>query len=139
MKKHVYQPGEVETKPFTPQDFQDTASEASVARSVATWAHLNLRNVVFWHTPNEGKRSKWTAGDLKAQGMISGVADFVFLWDGRCGCIELKSPKAYKMKNHNLSDAQMDFADWCKGSNVPFAVCCSLEQVQDTLKQWGAL
>ena len=113
-------------------------TERMIARQV--WQYCcNLHKIVCWHTPNEGKRSYFTAADLKSQGLLPGVADFVFLWAGGCGCIELKTPAAYRRKNHGLSDAQLEFKEWCEECGVPYEIADSLEAVQAILKKWKTL
>jgi hypothetical protein len=68
-----------------------------------------------------------------AMGMIVGAPDYVFVWPGGGGFIELKS------KTGSLSPAQKDFASWCVANGVNHAVSKSLDQVRSHLISWGAL
>lgn len=87
----------------------------------------------FTKIPNEGKRS-WRMGCLfKAMGMITGALDWVFVWEGGGGWIELKIGKRKE------SPTQEWFMAWCKLNNVNHAVCRSPEEVLECLQSWGAL
>ena len=48
-------------------------------------------------------------------GCPPGVADLVFFKDGQIMFIEVKSPVAWDIKNHNLSDKQIKFLKQAKG------------------------
>lgn len=69
----------------------------------------------------------------KAMGLITGSADYVFVWPQGGGWIELKS------KDGSLSKEQRDFRDWCDASGTHYAVCRSVDQVRETLISWGVL
>lgn len=97
-------------------------------------ATLEGRYKGVWHAvPNEGKRHKIVALIMKAMGLLPGVLDFSFkgLWGN--GCIELKAGK------NGLTDNQKDFIQWCDAEGVKHALCRTVEQVESTLKDWGAL
>ena len=56
--------------------------------------HLRQRGapgLVWWHTPNGGKRRPVEAAILKGLGVRAGVADLIFLCDGRAFALELKT------------------------------------------------
>lgn len=69
----------------------------------------------------------------KAMGLVTGSADYVFVWAGGGGWIELKA------KGGSLSAEQRDFRDWCVATGCHYAVCRSLEEVRENLISWGAL
>lgn len=69
----------------------------------------------------------------KAQGLITGSGDYVFVWNEGGGWIELKAP------NGSLSPAQKDFRYWCMQSGSHYATCRTVEEVEQTLILWGAL
>lgn len=86
----------------------------------------------FFAVPNGEKRGKATAGRLKAQGVLAGVPDLVFiLSDGRIAFIELKA------RNGRLSPAQSAYMDWCVERKIPHAVCASIDDVDAALRTWG--
>lgn len=88
---------------------------------------------VFSHLANEGKRHQIVAQILKAMGMIPGASDFMFMWDTGRGCIELK------VHPNKQNDNQRHFQAWCEGNNIPYAVCYSVEQALEVLRQWQAI
>jgi hypothetical protein len=89
---------------------------------------------VWCHIPNEGKRSPRMGQLLKATGLLAGAPDYVFLWRSGAGMIEIKA-KGRK----GLSPAQSDFREWCMSAGIPWALCRSVAEVQDTLLAWGAI
>lgn len=109
--------------------------EQRLSIEVADWLRgMSLTGqlkAVFFHVPNESKRHIITAMILKAMGMLSGVSDFIFLWNDGSGVIELKVGKGKETEN------QLLFFDWCDSLGVYRATCRSLEDVQRTLKTWG--
>jgi len=92
----------------------------------------------WWHTPNGGRRHKREAAILRGQGVHAGVPDCQILARDLTGAIvshwiELKLPGG------TLSTAQRGFRDWCYRYGQPWAVCHSLAEVEDTLRDWGLL
>ena len=93
----------------------------------ATWTHI----------PHEvgggGKLAAIRMALAKAMGLIKGSADFVFVWPDGGGWIELKTEKG------SLSPQQRDFRDWCVATGCRHAVCRTVEEVVQTLTEWGVL
>ena len=69
----------------------------------------------------------------KAMGLITGSADYVFVWPNGGGWIELKSATG------SLSSPQKDFRDWCRATGSNWAVCRTLDEVVENLLEWGVL
>lgn len=88
---------------------------------------------VWFHVPNEGKRSKLIGIIMKAMGMLSGVSDFAFMGAWGNGVIEIKVP------GNPLTKNQKYFFYWCGLWQVKKKTCHSWEEVEATLKEWGAL
>ena len=88
---------------------------------------------VWSHIANEGKRHVFVGIILRAMGLIKGATDYFFAWQNGCGVIEVKTDAG------RLTDNQLHFAAWCKHEGVPHAVCRSVEEIEVTLKRWGAL
>lgn len=68
-------------------------SEFELQRAVAI--HLTAHaapGVVWWHTPNGGRRNAWEGGRFKALGVKPGVHDLLFLKTGGLYGLELKKP-----------------------------------------------
>jgi hypothetical protein len=99
--------------------------------------HLLLRapaNVIWYHCPNGGLRSKRTASKLKLQGVRAGVPDLCFvLADGRAAYLELKAPKG------RLSPSQIAFQEQCAAMEVEHAVSANLDNALAILTAWGAI
>lgn len=105
---------------------------------------------IWFAVPNEAKRHKIVALILRAMGMISGVADLVFISNNFAGVIELKTPTTYKIsektgetiidkRQGELSDNQQAFRAWCDKEGVKHAVCRSADEVNATLRHWRLL
>ena len=67
--------------------------EDGIQKAVAY--HLWLRakdDIVWWHTPNGGKRHPREAARFKTMGVRPGVSDLVLIRDGMAFALELKAP-----------------------------------------------
>lgn len=96
------------------------------------WA--GRKDVLFWHTPNGGARSKATAGKLKGMGVLPGVPDLIFLFpDATIACLELKIPGG------TVSPAQTAFIEHCERIGVMAAVAYGFDQAVEVLTAWGVL
>lgn len=62
--------------------------------------------------------------------MIHGAPDFLFVSSAGAWAIEMKV-------NGKQTDNQVAFEIWCNEHGVPYAVCTSLEGVQEKIKAWG--
>lgn len=86
--------------------------------------------VLYTCIANEG-RSQIEGSKFKKMGVLAGFADYIFLWNGGWGCIELKAPDG------NIQSNQITFEAKVKKINGHHAYCRSLQSVHDTLKSWG--
>lgn len=68
-----------------------------------------------------------------AKGLIAGSGDYVFVWAGGGGWIEIKSPTG------SLSPDQRLFRAWCVSRGAPFAVARNIAELQSILIGWGVL
>lgn len=93
----------------------------------------NKLKAVWFHVPNEGSRHNIVGAILKAMGMLPGIPDYAFLWEGGSGFIEFKAGK------NGLSDWQEVVQGWCDKQGVKFALVRSSNEALDTLRQWGVL
>lgn len=76
-------------------------------------------DAIAWHTPNGGHRSKAVAGKMKAFGVLSGVPDWIILWQGRVLFLELKN----QARIANAVPARISRR--CEGAGLP-ASCMPL-------------
>lgn len=88
-------------------------------------------SVLFWHTPNGGKRNAREAGRLKAMGVLPGVPDIILTWNsfGRPFImgIELKS------KDGRHTDNQKDIAQKLNAMGWYVVTARSIDEVQTYL------
>ena len=91
-------------------------------------------DVIWWHTPNQGVRSKRTAGRLKAMGVLAGIPDLTFVFPGGVvAMMELKTPKGV------MSKAQKALEEKCHKLGVEHAVCYSIDTALEVLRWWKVL
>ena len=90
------------------------------------------KEVVFFHVPNGGKRTKAEAGLFKAMGVVSGVPDLIISWPGTIAAIELKAGKG------SASGAQLEVQERMKAIGWHVYEVRSLDQFQLVLRNLGA-
>lgn len=111
-----------------------TVSESQI--QVAVIAHLRAYawpDVVFWHVPNGGARSKAEAARFKAQGVVAGIQDIHILHNRRLLVLELKTERG------RLSPEQRTMLDRMSAAGAVTAVAYGLDQALAILKAWGVL
>ena len=91
--------------------------------------------------PNGGARSKATAGKLKAEGVVAGVADLILLvpqwfstWRGDDGCKFAGLCIEIKTKNGRQSPEQKTWQQKVWGQGYEYAVCRSLDDFISTVE-----
>ena len=114
--------------------------EHNIQAACVRWFNLQwpeYRGLLF-AVPNGGARSKATAGKLKAEGVVAGVADLILLVPcrleiGQCGgipwyriyhalCIEMKTAKGRQ------SPEQKEWQTNVEAHGYKYAVCRSLDE-----------
>lgn len=110
-----------------------TGTEADLQRSARQFLTIALprHEALFFHVPNGGYRALATAGRLKAEGVVPGVADFIIIWKGRAMAIELKARKG------RLSKAQQHWGGAFTLAGGLYAVARSLDDVAAFLDAAG--
>ncbi len=68
-----------------------------------------------------------------AMGLVTGSADYVFVWDGGGGWIEMKS------KSGSLTDQQRLFRQWAESQSVKGEMVRSADAGEAILRGWGVL
>jgi hypothetical protein len=113
-------------------EFADRLREAALmGRLRATFTHIP--HEVGGGTKNAGLR--YTLA--KALGLITGSADYVFVWSGGGGWIEFKRPASPGTPAGRLSTPQRLFGDWCQRENVNWRVAYSAAEGFEILREWG--
>ena len=99
--------------------------------------HLEQREVpglLWWHTPNGGKRTPAEAGIFKALGVRAGVCDFILVHKGRTFGLELKAPGGKPP-----TETQMEFVSRLNAAGGFGAIVVGLDAAIKTLETWGLL
>jgi hypothetical protein len=110
----------------------------------AVVAHIRARGVpglVWWHTPNGafygGRRNRKgiaiQGAIMKGLGARAGVADLVFLHDGRAYALELKSADGRPIVE------QMQFISDFNAAGGHGCICDDLDRALRVLETWGIL
>ena len=76
-------------------------SEDRIQQECYLWFHNtypHLRGLLF-AVPNGGARAAQEAKKFKLTGVVSGVSDMLFMYQGKTYCLELKTEKGYQSKN----------------------------------------
>jgi hypothetical protein len=98
--------------------------------------HLRQRGapgLVWWHTPNGGKRRRVEAAILKGLGTRAGVADLIFVHSGRPFALELKADEG------RPTVEQMEFVSDFNSAGGSAAIVNGLDRALCTLETWGLL
>jgi hypothetical protein len=115
--------------------------ESVIQESIVAYLSLISRKygILFFSVPNEASVSG-TAGkdfgraiNLKKMGVTPGVSDLVVGHDGHMYCLEVKNEKGRQSKNQIL------FEQWCADCCIPYRVVRSVEDVHESLKEWGIM
>lgn len=85
--------------------------------------------IFCWHVPNGGYRTASEAARLKAEGVVSGVADICGVHNGVPFAVELKA------KGGRLSDAQKIFLEIFEQRGGIASVCWNVDAVQDFISR----
>ena len=96
------------------------------------YQHPELRGLLF-AVPNGGARSKATAGMLKAEGVVAGVADLILLVPKQWAfalCIEMKTAKGRQ------SPEQKQWQTKVEDHNYRYVICRSLEGFMSVVNEY---
>lgn len=108
--------------------------EEQIHRTVVQ--HLKVRAVpglLWWHTPNGGKRNYVEAAKFKALGVRPGVSDIIAIHKGRVFALELKADEG------RATEAQMQFIADLNTAGGFGCIASGLDQAIKVLETWGLL
>jgi len=110
-------------------------SERSIQIEVVDALRRAYPALLFFSVPNGGYvMEPRVMAALKAEGLLPGVPDLIFIRAGRTPCfIEMKSAKG------TVTDAQRAVTTALAARGCPFAVCRSLDDVLTALDSWGVM
>src|SRR5687767_3359370 len=110
-------------------------SEQALQRAVCQHLHARIApGVVWWHTPNGGKRNAIEGAIFKSLGVKAGVPDLIFLKESVMFALELKADRKGR-----LSPAQKQFIDDIKAAGGVAAWETGLDAAVGRLEAWGVL
>jgi hypothetical protein len=70
------------------------------------WNEMPETRLCLFHVPNGMNIDARQGAKFKAQGVISGVPDLVFIWQGKTHYIEVKTQTGYLSKNQKTLHAK---------------------------------
>jgi len=108
--------------------------EDGVQRAVCE--HLQIRgarNIVWWHTPNGGKRNRIEAAIMKGLGVRAGVSDIIAVHEGKAFALELKA------EGGRPTEAQLQFIDDFQAAGGHAVVAEGLDEALRVLEAWKLL
>jgi hypothetical protein len=112
------------------------ATEYQIHVAFAAWLRKHLfPGVLWWHTPNEGKRSRAESYRQHLLGLRPGVSDFCFIFD----CGRSTNPYLLELKNHDnpLTEAQREFLRHARNAGASVAMVRSIEEAAKQILAWG--
>ena len=110
---------------------RDRNAEAKIQASIVQWIRLVAPELVCFHVPNGGFRTKAEAARLKWIGTLAGVPDLIVLGlDGRAFLIEVKGPGGA------LSPEQIVIRDRCTSLRIPYCVAQSIDDARVAFRLW---
>jgi hypothetical protein len=110
---------------FTPEDWH--------AKHVCDFLRAEYPGLMWWHTPNEGKRSNLQQLKVRDLGIRAGVTDILVISDLEISkglCLELKSATGH------VTDLQQKFMDDMIRCGWSAYTSYKLEQSETILKTW---
>lgn len=105
-------------------------SEDALQQKCYFWFHNNyqdLRGLLF-HVPNGGARNKREAMKFKQIGLVPGVADLLFMFQGSVICFELKNSRGRQ------SDIQKGWQSKVEMQGFPYYIIRTLEEFKIVIK-----
>lgn len=108
--------------------------EDAIQRAVVQ--HLRQRGVpglIFWHTPNGGKRSPIEGAIFKALGVRAGVSDIIAVHDGKIFALELKA------EGGTPTEAQLTFLSDMEKAGAYTGWVVGVDAAICALEDWGLL
>lgn len=108
--------------------------EGEIQRAVVQ--HLRARGVsglVWWHTPNGGRRGKIEGAIFKAMGVRAGVSDLILVHNKQIFALELKA------EGGRPTTEQLTFLTEIDRAGAYTAIAPGLDRALRTLENWGLL
>ena len=101
--------------------------ESMLQQQCVRWFRLQHRNAMIFSVPNGGLRSPKTAGIMKAEGQLAGVADVIVLApEGRVLFIEMKTKKG------SQEPSQKKFQELVEKMGFLYVICRTFDVFKET-------
>ena len=117
--------------------------EALQCRLVAFF-FKSVKDALIYSNKNEntqgGTKGAYLGKIYKNMGRFAGVLDLSIIgkFNAKIAYVEVKTPKAYNKKDHNLSKAQKEFIqNYLIPYKIPYKVVCHEEGLKDFLEELG--
>ena len=108
-----------------------THQESTLQTACVRWFRYQYPHLVIYAVPNGGSRNVREAQRLKAEGVLSGVADLVvLLTQGKSLYIEMK------VKGNRHTQNQKDFQKKVIALGHTYAVCYTFEEFQKVVENY---
>lgn len=122
-------------KPIFPVEPRDKDSAAEVVRQMQFRKLLRdiAPSITSWAVPNAGKRGQWAQQQAKREGMIAGVFDEHYAWDGPT-IVMLE----WKDSTGALSQEQIDWGNRLHRMGFRVASVRSAAFAEALFREWGA-
>jgi hypothetical protein len=126
----------VRARPRLPKNSETPVSnrnvEAKIQHSIMEWIRTVAPELLTFHCPNGGFRTKSEAARMKWVGVLAGIPDIIVMGrDGRCWTIEVKTERGV------LSPEQRAIRDRLIAMRIPYVVAKSIDDVRLAFKHWG--
>jgi hypothetical protein len=112
-------------------------AEAQIQAAIVQYVRTVAPDVLIFHVPNGGLRSKSEAARLKWQGVVPGIPDLVLLWrypwhsPPQIAFFEIKAPKG------RLSFDQCCILEWLDDQGFSYAIVRSIDDARTHLAKLG--
>jgi hypothetical protein len=111
--------------------------ESSIQQACVRWFRLQYPELsrLLFAVPNGGARGKFEAVRLKAEGVVSGVSDILFLYPSgkyHCLCIEFKT----KEKSSKQRESQIEWQKDVESVGNMYVICRSFEQFRTIIETY---
>lgn len=107
--------------------------EARLQKALVQILRLQCNPGVLWFSTFNERKGVRAMADMKARGLLPGLADMVFVVSGEVMFLELKA------ENGRLSDSQREFLKAAHAAGARYTVANSFESARQTLEMWGVL
>ena len=111
---------------------RDGNAEARIQAAIVAWVRLAAPELLIFHVPNGGFRTKAEAARLKWTGTVAGIPDLAIVTPGgRVHFLEVKSPTG------RLSPDQISIRHLLIALGSAPAICRSIDDARRAFMAWG--